>query len=101
MDRDIKYETLRAFATGNIKVLADNQKAYNRHLETTENMIIALLRVLKIDKKKLIKLMQDTDGNKKMNEEIGKELGVFKKEDVISTPTKPNKSKSKKASSSI
>lgn len=94
MKKDIKFETLRAFATGNIKILADNQKAYNRHLETTENMILAFARAMKISVKDLASIIKDTKGNSKYNEELGKELGFIKEENAVSAPKKSNRKKS-------
>jgi hypothetical protein len=96
-----KYKVLKTFAETNIKILADNQKAYNRHLETTENTILAFARAMKISVKELAKIIKDTKGNRKYNEELGKELGYIKEESAISTSKKSNRKKSSKTPNSI
>lgn len=99
--KDIKWEALKTFAETNIKILADNQKTYNRHLETTENVILAFARMFKITPKELAKFVLDTDKNNEYNKELGEALGLFKKDGAVQPPKTTNRKGTKKTSNSI
>jgi hypothetical protein len=88
-----KYKILADFTHNNIKVLAENQKEYNRHLETTENVVLAFARALKLSPKDLAKMIMDVKANHEYNESLGKELGMFKKEVIKKTTCGTNKQK--------
>lgn len=93
-----QIKLVRDFVVANIKIIGSNQKEFMKHLDTTENVILALMRHLKIDIKELAVLIKDTAANQAFSQELGKELGlgVFNenKDEPVPAPKRSNRKKS-------
>lgn len=94
-----QIKIVRDFVVANIKVIGSNQKEFMRHLETSQNVVLALMRYLKIDAKEFAVFVKDTKANNEYSEVLSKELGlgVFNEEKKDATTTTSSRVSKKKS----